>query len=40
MKQDAYNSMKCVSENLDLTLVFVITNNSGMMINVGVNVKN
>ena len=40
MKQDAYNGMKRVSVNVDLTLVFVIINNPGMMINVGVNTKN
>ena len=30
----------CKSINVDLTLVFLIINNSGMMINVGVNAKN
>ena len=40
MKQDEYNGMKRVSVNVDLTLVFVIINNPGMMINVGVNTKN
>ena len=40
MKQDAYNGMKRVSVNVDLTLAFVIINNPGMMINVGVNTKN
>ena len=32
--------MKCVSLNADLTVVFVIINNAGMMINAGVNAKN
>ena len=32
--------MKRVSVNLDLTVVFVIINNVGMMINEGVNAKN
>ena len=31
--------MKCVSVNVDLTAVFVIINNVGMMINAGVNAK-
>ena len=37
MKQDAKNGMKRVSVNVDLTVVFVIINNVGMMINEGVN---
>ena len=32
--------MKRVSVNADLTVVFVIINNVGMMINAGVNAKN
>ena len=32
--------MKRVSVNVDLTVVFVIINNVGMMINAGVNTKN
>ena len=32
--------MKCVSLNADLTVVFVIISNAGMMINAGVNAKN
>ena len=32
--------MKRVSVNVDLTVVFVIINNVGMMINAGVNAKN
>ena len=40
MKQDAKNGMKRVSVNVDLTVVFVIINNVGMMINEGVNAKN
>ena len=32
--------MKRVSVNADLTVVLVITNNVGMMINAGVNEKN
>ena len=40
MKQDAQNVMKRVSVNVDLTVVFVIINNIGMMINAGVNAKN
>ena len=34
------NGMKRVSVNVDLTVVFVIINNVGMMINAGVNAKN
>ena len=40
MKQDTQNDMKRVSVNVDLTLVFVIIKNVGMMINAGVNAKN
>ena len=40
MKQDASNSTKRVSINVDLTVVFVIINNVGMMINAGVDAKN
>ena len=40
MKQDADNGTKRVSVNVDLTLVFLIINNSGMIINAGVNAKN
>ena len=40
MKQDTQNDMKRVSVNVDLTVVFVIINNVGMMINEGVNAKN
>ena len=40
MKQDASNSTKRVSVNVDLTVVFVIINNVGMMINAGVDAKN
>ena len=40
MKQDAQNGMKRVSVNVDLTLVFLIINNSGMIINAGVNATN
>ena len=40
MKQDAENSMKCVSLNVDLSVVFVIINNVGMRINAGANEKN
>ena len=34
------NGMKRVNVNVDLTVVFVIVNNVGMMINAGVNTKN
>ena len=40
MKQDIQNDRKLVNASADLMVVFVITNNAGMMINVGVNVKN
>ena len=40
IKQDVYNGLKRVTVNVDLTVVFVIINNVGMMINAGVNAKN
>ena len=40
MKQDASNSTKRVSVNVDLTVVFVIINNVEMIINAGVNARN
>ena len=40
MKQDKQNSMKGLSVNVDLIVVFIITNNVGMMINADVNAKN
>ena len=40
MKQDTKNGMKRVNVNVDLTVVFVIINNVGMMINAGVNANN
>ena len=40
MKQDAYNGMKSVSVNVDLTVVFVIIKNVRIMIVAGVNAKN
>ena len=40
MKQDAQKGMKRVIVNVDLTVVFVIINKVGMMINAGVNAKN
>ena len=40
MKQDTQNSMKGLSVNVDLIVVFIITNNVGMMINADVNAKN
>ena len=40
MKQDTWNDIKRVSVNVDQMQVFVIINNVGMMINVGVNTKN
>ena len=40
MKQDIQNDRKLVNASADLMVVFVIINNAGMMINVGVNVKN
>ena len=32
--------MNCVNVNVELVQVFVITNDVGMIINVGVNIKN
>ena len=32
--------MKCVGVNIDLTVMFVIINNVGMMIDAGVNANN
>ena len=40
MKKDAQNGMKRASVNVDLTVVFVIINNTELRINVGVNAKN
>ena len=40
MKQDAWNGIKRVSVNVDLTVVLVVTINVGMMTNTDVNVKN
>ena len=40
MKQDTQNSMKGLSVNVDLIVVFIITNNVGMMIIADVNAKN
>ena len=40
MKQGIQNGMKLVNVNVDQIKVFVILNNVGMKINVGVNVKN
>ena len=40
MKQDTQNGMKPVNVNVDLMQVLLITNEGGMMINSGVNVKN
>ena len=40
MKQDAQKGMKRVIVNVDLTVVFVIINKVGMMINAGVNANN
>ena len=40
MKQDIQNDRKLANASADLMVVFVIINNAGMMINVGVNVKN
>ena len=40
MKQDRQNGMKRVSVNESLIAVFVIINNTGIMINAGVNAKN
>ena len=40
MKQDAKNGMKRVSVNKNLTVLFVITKNVGMVVNAGVNANN
>ena len=40
MKQDTLNDMKRVSANVEQMAVFAIINNVGIMIDVGVNVKN
>ena len=40
MKQGIQNGMKLANVNVDQIKVFVILNNVGMKINVGVNVKN
>ena len=40
MKQDTQNGMKHISVNVDYMQAFVIINNVGMMINVGVNANN
>ena len=40
MKRGILNGMKLVNVNVDQIQVFVIINNIGMKINVGVNVKN
>ena len=40
MKQYTQNGMKRVSVNVDQMEAFVIINNIGMMINVGINAKN
>ena len=40
MKQDIYFGMKLANINVDQMQVFVIINNVGIMINVGVKVKN
>ena len=40
MKQDTSNGMKRVSVTVDQIAVVVIINNVGILINVGVNVKN
>ena len=40
MKLDTLNEMKRVTVNVDQMQAFVIINNVGIMINVGVNVKN
>ena len=39
MKQDALNDMKRLSVNVDLTVVFIIINNTAMIINARVNTK-
>ena len=40
MKQDTYNGMKRVNENVDYMQAFVTLSKDGIMINAGVNVKN
>ena len=40
MKLDTLNEIKRVTVNVDQMQAFVIINNVGIMINVGVNVKN
>ena len=40
MKQDTLNGMRRVNVNVDLMAVFVIINDVGMKINVGMNVNN
>ena len=40
MKEDTKNDMKLVNVRVDQMQVFVMINNVGMKINVGVNVKN
>ena len=40
MKEDPQNSMKGLSVNVDLIVVFIVINNVGMMINADVNAKN
>ena len=40
MKQDIWNEPKRVNVSVNLGLTFVIINNVGIMINVGVNAKN
>ena len=40
MKQDTQKDMKRLNVNVDQMQAFVILNNTGMMINAGVNPKN
>ena len=40
MKQDTLSGMRRVNVNVDLMAVFVIINDVGMKINVGMNVNN
>ena len=40
MKQDTYNGMKRVNENVDQMQAFVTIRKDGIMVNPGVNVKN
>ena len=40
MKQDTLNGMRRVNVNVELMAVFVIINDVGMKINVGMNVNN